>query len=93
MIDWKEQGIAAVGQVTLKDGRQGGIVLVAPRNNAKGATIVLPAASGGKPDMVAFMEGMAHLRPADVVQILAMQERLFGSAGLPRPKGLSVGNG
>ncbi len=92
MIEWTEQGAAAVGQVVLRDGRPGGVVLVAPRNNAKGATIVLPPAeTGAKPVMAPFSEGMAHLRPADIVEILAMQERLFGTSGLPRPAGMSVG--
>jgi hypothetical protein len=68
------------------------VVLVASRSNAKGATVVLPDAQGGKPAMLPFFQGVEHVVPRDVVEILAMQERLFGDAGLPRPDEFTVGN-
>ena len=85
-------GLAVVGEIVFKDGRHGSVVLVAPRNNAKGATLVLPDPQGGKPEMHGFLQGMEQLFPQDIVQILAMQERLFGDGELPRPEGFSVVN-
>lgn len=91
MIAWNEQGAAVVAQLLLRDGRHGSVVLVAPRSNAKGATLLLPGDGSGKPDMLPLQQGRDLLRPEDLVQILAMQERLFGSSGLPRPAGFTAG--
>lgn len=92
MISWNEQGAALVAQLLLRDGRHGSVVLVAPRSNAKGATLFLPGSDAGKPEILPLLQGIDLLRPEDLVQILAMQERVFGDSGLPRPAGFNVGN-
>lgn len=88
MIKYRRQGTAIVGTLSLLDGRLGNVVLIGARDNPKGATLVLAGKEGGAVQAIALGQGLGLLHPATVVDILCMQERLFGGVGLPRPSEL-----
>ncbi len=69
----------------LVDGRQANIVLVGPRNNPKGAVLVMPPQGNGPLPTLPLTEGLELLHPEAVIDIFAMQERAFGEAGLESP--------
>lgn len=71
-----------MGRVEFEGGRVGSVVLVGPRANPKGAVVVLPSDNGGSVKTVPLSEVEAGLHPAALVEILAVQERAFGSSGL-----------
>lgn len=85
MVAWHKQGAAVVGRVSYQDGRPGNVVLVGPRANPKGATLVLPPEGGGQLKTLPLREGVSLLHPATVVEIICMQERVFGESGLMSP--------
>ena len=87
-IAWRRQGAAIVGTLTLPDGRRGNVVLVGGRNNPKGAAIVLPGDGGGAPQTLPFAENAGLLHPQQAAELVCMQERAFGTGGLPRPTDL-----
>lgn len=74
-----------VGRLTYADGRPGNVVLVGPKENPKGATLVLPPEGGGALKTLSLAEGLALLRPGAAVDIICMQERVFGTTGLEAP--------
>lgn len=82
MIKWNAHGAAFVGAVTLANGRRGQVVVVGPRDNPKGASLVVASASGNEPVTVPLSETLTHIRPKELIEILAAQERCFGSSGL-----------
>jgi hypothetical protein len=71
--------------LTLTDNRQGNIVLVGARQNPKGAVLVLPGDAGGPVQTVPLLMALTLVHSANAVEILCMQERAFGSSGLPKP--------
>ncbi len=79
-----------VGTLTLTDGRKGNVVLVGARTNPKGAALVLPGESGDSPKTVLLKDGLGWVHPEQVLELLCMQERSFGTAGLPVPTGLDA---
>lgn len=83
-MDWTKQGAAVVSSVELTTGQHGKVVIVGPRENPKGAVIVLGGAGGGVMDAKPVDAHMDQLAPAAVAEIICMQERVFGSAGLPK---------
>jgi hypothetical protein len=85
MIAWQRQGAAIVGTVTLATGRTGKAVVVAARDNPKGAMIIAPGANPGEMRPVPLRDQLDALEPTAVIEILCMQERVFGSAPLPPP--------
>jgi hypothetical protein len=87
LITWKKQGAAIVGNLSFVDGQRGNIVLVGPRNNPKGATLVLPAASAGQLQTEPLADGLERLTAEAVIDIVCMQERVFGKSGLESPFG------
>ncbi|MFP4500968.1 MAG: hypothetical protein ACLFTT_08210 [Candidatus Hydrogenedentota bacterium] len=89
-IAWRKQGAAVVGTLTLTDGRKGNVVLVGARTNPKGAALVLPGESGEAPMTVMLKDGLDRMYPQQMLELLCMQERSFGTAGLPAPTGLDA---
>lgn len=83
-MDWTKQGAAVVSSVELTTGQHGKVVIVGPRENPKGAVIVLGGAGGGVMDAKPVDAHMDHLSPGVVAEIICTQERVFGSAGLPK---------
>ena len=60
------------------------MVIVGPRENPKGAIIVLGGEGGGVMDAKPVATHLDHLTPATVAAIVCTQERVFGAAGLPK---------
>lgn len=83
-MDWTKQGAAVVSSVELTTGQHGKVVIVGQRENPKGAVIVLGGSGGGVMDAKPVDAHLDHLSPAAVAEIIWMQERVFGSAGLPK---------
>jgi len=84
VIAWKRQGAALVGSLSLTDGAKGKAVLVAGRDNPKGAMVVV-SEGGQAADPVPFQNCLDRLLPEDVAALLAVQERAFGGSGLEPP--------
>ncbi|MCX5757985.1 MAG: hypothetical protein NTU83_05685 [Candidatus Hydrogenedentes bacterium] len=74
-----------MGRLTLTDSREGNVVLVGARQNSKGAVLVLPGDAGGPVQTVPLPMELTLVHSANVVEILCMQERAFGSSDLPKP--------
>lgn len=77
-----------VGALTFINGIRANVVLVGPGTNPKGAALLVPAPEGAKPKTVLLADAVAILHPRNIIEILCMQERAFGSRGLPPPEGL-----
>lgn len=73
-----------MGRLALTDTRQANIVLVGARQNPKGAVLVLPGEAGAPVQTAPFPTALALVHPANAVEILCMQERVFGNSGLPK---------
>lgn len=91
MADWQQRGAAVVSPVTLTTGMRATAVIVGPRSHPKGAAIVLPGSAKGEVKTVPLAEAVVLLHPAHAIDIYAMQERLHGDAGLPRPAAPELG--
>ena len=83
-MDWTKQGAAVVSSVELTTGQHGKVVIVGPRENPKGAIIVLGGEGGGVMDAKPVDTHLDHLTPVTVAEIICTQERVFGAAGLPK---------
>ena len=68
--------------MSLLDGRVGNVVLVGPRSNPKGAVVVLPGGNSGSMETLPFADVTDGLHPATIVEVLAAQERAFGTSRL-----------
>lgn len=88
MIDWTKKGEVVVGALSLTDGRTGNAVVVGGRDNPRGVVIVAVKEGSDEPESVSFAEASALIGPQDVIDILAIQERLHGARGLTPPAGL-----
>ncbi len=77
-----------VGALRFVNGARGNVVLVGPPSNPKGAALLLPASAGDKPKTVLLTDAFPILHPRNVIEVLCMQERVFGSRGLPQPEEL-----
>lgn len=63
-------------------------MVIGPRDNPKGAVLVIPAAAGGNQvETIALLDGAGLMHPSHVVEAMSLQERAFGSSGLPAPAG------
>lgn len=88
MIDWTKKGEAVVGTLSLSDGRTGNAVVVGGRDNPRGVVIVAVKDGSDEPESVSLTEASSLIGPQDVIDILALQERLHGTKGLTPPTGL-----
>ena len=84
-MKWKVQGQAVVSSLALTDGRMVSVAVVAGRDKPKGAVLILPKADPGA-DTVPVAETLELMTPQHVTDVLCMQERMFGSSGLPQPE-------
>lgn len=85
MLVWKSQGAAFAADLALIDGRRATAVIVADRQNPRGLVLLLQE-GGAAPTPVLIEEVEDALAPGDHIELLTMQERAFGAAGLPRPE-------
>lgn len=83
-MDWSRQGGAVVSRARLADGRAARVVLVANRENSKGVMVILADAP---PEQNAFplSKLLDAFHPNDAVDILCLQERVFGPTALEVP--------
>ena len=88
MIDWTKKGEEVVGALSLTDGRTGNAVVVGGRDNPRGVVIVAMKDGSDEPESVSFADALALIGPQDVIDILAIQERLHGTRGLSHPANL-----
>lgn len=86
MITWKRQGGALVGAVKTSGKRTSRIVLVAGRDNPMGAMLAVVPNGQSRPEVVPLAEALELLGPQDVIEILCMQERVYGDSGLEPPE-------
>ena len=85
MIEWTYQGAALVGALTLANGESAQAVIVGPRDNPKGATLVVTGSNSGKPSAIPLAEAIDRLRTEEMIDIVAMQERVHGASNLQPP--------
>ncbi len=70
------------------DGRIGKVVLVGPRAAPKGAVLVLTSADGSSVETRPLAGQWTLLAPDQVIDVLCMQERVFGGGRLAPPDAL-----
>lgn len=75
-----------MGAISLLDGRKGNAVVVGPRDNPKGATLVIQKGGAEEPERRSFSDSTALLSPELVTDVLCLQERAFGDSGLEAPE-------
>lgn len=85
MIAWQRQGAAIVGSIVLTNGSHGKAVIVAGRDNPKGAMIVTAGAAPGQVVPRPLPESRDELPPGTLIEIICMQERVHGETPLPPP--------
>ena len=85
MIAWQRQGGAVVGSVTLANGKGGRAVIVGGRDNPKGALLIAPGLVEVEMRPVPLREHLDALPAPQLIEVLCMQERVFGEAPLPPP--------
>ncbi len=84
-MKWKRQGEALLAPVKLTDGRAGSVVLVGARENPKGAALVFSGGTESDVETVPLTESLHLLSPVQIIEILCMQERVYGTSGLTPP--------
>lgn len=82
MTRWVKQGPAVIATLSFLDGSRGRIVLMAGRDNPKGAMLVVSPLEGGPVKTLPLAQGLHLLTPDQTVDILCAQERAFGSGRL-----------
>ncbi len=75
-MTWTQQGNATIAPLTLVDGRTGNAVIVGPRENPKGAVLLVASEASGEPESIPLQDAVELLRPDNVIDILGMQARL-----------------
>ena len=81
MIDWKRQGDAVIGSLSLAGGDAAQVVIVGPRSNSNGVAIV--RSKGDAIETTPLRSMIDDVGPGDFIEMLCMQERLHGAAALP----------
>lgn len=83
-IVWQKQNAGWVGALQLTDERAAKVVVVGSRDIPKSVMIVC-AASGEDPQIETypFSEAATLLHPGNIVEIMCLQERIFGNSGMP----------
>ena len=61
------------------------VVIVGARDNPKNAVILSSSGGGGALQKVPVSDSLDRLSPEQVVDIMCMQERVYGSGGLEAP--------
>jgi hypothetical protein len=81
LIAWQKQGAALVGELRLSGGQPAHIVLVGDPLNEKGAVVMTSGADGARQTQL-LADAADRIDPVDLIDILCMQERSFGTRGL-----------
>jgi hypothetical protein len=86
-VRWHKQGAAFVGEIIVDGKAPARVVLVGPRSTPKGAVLVTTASPGAQLATEPFFECVDRVAAGQLVEVICMQERLFGQSKLP-PAGL-----
>ena len=70
------------GGLTFLNGKRATVALVGPAENPKGAMVIPSPVSGQSSAAQPLVDFMDLLSPAQMIDILCAQERLFGKCGL-----------
>lgn len=89
MVVWRRQDKAITGRLELAGGSPANVVVVADRTTPRSAALLIPQPGEAKPKSMLLDDALDLLDPADLVQILCMQERCFGTLGLAMPEELA----
>ena len=83
-IVWQKQGAGWVGALRLTDDRAAKVVVVGSRETPKGVLIVCAAPEDAQHfETLSFTETASLIHPGNVVEIMCLQERIYGNSGLP----------
>ncbi len=74
-----------IGQTVFNNGQPCNVVLLAGRDNPKGAVCLFANPEGGAAQTAPLEQMLECFSPGTLVSILCMQERQFGQSGLPKP--------
>jgi len=85
LLAWKAQGTAFAADLQLLDGRRATAVIVADRQNPRGLVLLIHE-GGATLTPTPFDEVGDLLAVGHWIEMLAMQERAFGTRGLPKPE-------
>lgn len=85
MLAWKAQGAAIAADLSLSDGRHAKAVIVADRQNPRGLAFLIHA-EGTQLTPASLGEIGDLLDVGQYIELIVMQERAFGTAGLPKPE-------
>ena len=75
--------MAWVGTLASLEGQRCNVVVVDASGNPKGAVLVVPQGTDGEVSTAPFDKSLAQVHAANAIDVLCMQERAFGEAGLP----------
>ena len=84
MLRWTHQGGVWLATLRLTKTQSCKIAIVGPRDNPRGAMVLLPG-EGGSVKKQSLADFADQLTPKRYIEILCMQERIFGDSGLPTP--------
>jgi hypothetical protein len=80
MLRWREKNGAYTAPVELGAGQREKVVLVGPRTHPMGAVIIVAPEDGGPVQKIPLDDALDDLTSAQLVEIMCMQERVFGEA-------------
>lgn len=78
---WRKQSSAIIRPIQLKNGRKGIVILIGGRENEKNAVVVFQTEGGGK-EIFTVKQLIDELQPDDLIDILCVQERVFGNRAI-----------
>ena len=84
-IEWTRRGATLVASLTLSDGRPASVTLSGPRDDPNGAIVALPSQGSDGPQTVMLGDFLDRLAPEKTIELLCIQERVFGSSQLEAP--------
>ena len=83
-IVWQKQSAGWVGALRLTDGRAAKVAIVGSRETPKGAMIVCANSEDAHSvETLSLLESASLIHPGNVVEIMCLQERIYGNSGLP----------
>ena len=83
-IVWQKQSAGWVGALRLTDGRASKVAVVGSRETPKGAMIVCTNPEDAHSvETLSLGEAASLIHPCNIVEIMCLQERIYGNSGLP----------
>ena len=89
-IVWQQQSAGWVGVLRLTDDRVAKVVVVGSRETPKGAMIVCATSEEATSvETLSLSEAAPQIHPGNIVEIMCLQERIYGNSGLPEYTGVA----